>query len=105
MKQLHKVQNWHPKSTKGAQRLLPILKIERYLLEINKQILMYVWSGWIGGCGVFLPEEEYQKESMPPQSGNPPCSGVRQIKSGKCPNHPGEHYLSLAPRFRNQKGL
>lgn len=41
---------------------------------------------WVGGVvGVFLPEEEYQTETVPPQSGNPPCLGVRQIKSGKCP--------------------
>lgn len=47
----------------NLESLFPILKIEQYLLEINKQIFMYVWSGWMG---VFLPEEEYQKESVPP---------------------------------------
>lgn len=73
----------------------------------DKQTDFNVCVEWVDGrVGVFLPEEEYQKESVPPQSGNPPCRGVRQIKSGKCPDQPREHYLSLASHgFQDQKGL
>ncbi len=53
----------------------------------------------MGGWGAFLPAEEYQTETVPPQSGNPPCRGVRQIKNGKCPiSHENtvHHYRPMA---------
>ncbi len=52
----------------------------------DKQADFNIRVEWVDGrVGVFLPEEEYQMETVPPQSGNPPCRGVRQIKSGKSP--------------------
>lgn len=62
----------------NLESLFPILKIEQYLLEINKQILMYMWSGCMGGWGCF-----YQKKS---------------IKRKVCPLSLGTHLAEASSR-------
>lgn len=49
----------------NLESLFPILKIEQYLFEINKQILMYVWSGWMGGWGCFYQKKRIKRKVCP----------------------------------------